>query len=67
MCSAFPSGLDSPRAFFNLDWITLTVIAMIALLGAIYFFIGRPDRGVAHHLHDELEASGAERMAQQAP
>jgi hypothetical protein len=60
---AFPSGLDSPRAFFNLDWITLSVIAIIALLGAAYFVIGRPDRGVARHVHDELEATGAERSA----
>jgi amino acid transporter len=59
---AFPSGLDSPRAFFNLDWITLTVIAIIALLGAVYFLIGRPDRGVARHMHDDLEASSAERV-----
>jgi hypothetical protein len=60
---AFPSGLDSPRAFFNLDWITITVVAIIAALGALYFVIGRPDRGVARHLHDELEATGAERLS----
>jgi amino acid transporter len=59
---AFPSGLDSPRAFFNLDWITLTVIVVIALIGALYFVIGRPDRGVSRHVHDELEATGAERV-----
>jgi amino acid transporter len=58
---ALPTGLDSPRAFFNLDWITLTVIFVIALVGAVYFFIGRPDRGVARHVHDELEPTGAER------
>jgi amino acid transporter len=58
---AFPSGLDSPRAFFNLDWITLTVIAVIAVVGALYFVIGRPDRGVARHVHDPLEPTGAER------
>jgi amino acid transporter len=58
---AFPSGLDSPRAFFNLDWITLTVIAVIAIVGAVYFLIGRPDRGVSRHVHDEIEATGAER------
>src|SRR6059058_6184797 len=34
---AYPSGLGSPRAFFNLDWITLTVVAIIALVGAAYF------------------------------
>jgi amino acid transporter len=58
---ALPTGLDSPRAFFNLDWITLTVMFVIAVVGAIYFVIGRPDRGVARHVHDELEATGAER------
>jgi hypothetical protein len=58
---AFPSGLDSPRAFFNLDWITLTVIVVIAVVGALYFVIGRPDRGVARHVHDTLEPTGAER------
>jgi hypothetical protein len=31
------------------------------VVGAIYFVIARPDRGVGHHLHDELEASAAER------
>jgi amino acid transporter len=58
---ALPTGLDSPRAFFNLDWITLTVMFVIAVVGAIYFVIGRPDRGVARHVHDELEPTGAER------
>ena len=50
-----------PRAFFNLDWITLTVIAVIAAIGAIYFVIARPDRGVAKHTHDDMELTGAER------
>ncbi len=58
---ALPTGLDSPRAFFNLDWITLTVMVVIAVVGAVFFLIRRPDRGVAHHLHDELEPTGAER------
>src|SRR3954454_14235147 len=56
-----PTGLASPRAFFNLDWITLLVMFVIAAVGAIYFFIARPDRGLRHHLHDELEPSGSER------
>ena len=56
-----PTGLSSPRAFFNLDWITLLVMFVIAVIGAAYFFAVRPDRGVRHHLHDELEPSGAER------
>ncbi len=58
---ALPTGLDSPRAFFNLDWITLTVMFVIAVVGAVFFLIRRPDRGVAHHVHDELEPTGAER------
>ncbi|HEU4974003.1 MAG TPA: amino acid permease [Baekduia sp.] len=60
---AFPSGLSSPRAYFNLDWITLSVIVVIAVVGLVYFLISRPDRGVGRHLHDELEATGAERHA----
>ena len=56
-----PTGLTSPRAYFNIDWITLVVIVVIAVVGAIYFLIGRPDRKVGGHLHDELEPTGAER------
>jgi len=35
-------------------------MVVIAAIGAIYFFIGRPDRMVSRHVHDELEATGAE-------
>jgi amino acid transporter len=56
-----PTGLSSPRAYFNLDWITLLVIVIIAVVGAALFLIGRPDRKVSGHLHDELEPTGAER------
>jgi amino acid transporter len=57
-----PTGLDSPRAYFNTDWITLLVMFVIAVVGALYFFVARPDRGIGHHVHDEQEASGAERQ-----
>ena len=57
-----PTGLTSGRGLFNYDWITLFVMAIITLVGAIYFVIARPDRKVASHLHDELEATGAERQ-----
>jgi amino acid transporter len=60
-----PTGLSSPRAYFNLDWITLTVMVVIALVGAIYFVIGRPDRGVAGHMRDQREATEPERLAHQ--
>jgi amino acid transporter len=56
-----PTGLDSARAYFNLDWITLVVMFVIAVVGALFFAVARPDRGVGHHLHDELEGSAAER------
>ena len=56
-----PTGLTSPRAYFNIDWITLLVIFIIAVVGAVFFFIARPDRKVGRHLHDELEPTGAER------
>jgi amino acid transporter len=56
-----PTGLASPRGFFNLDWITLTVMVVIIAVGAVYFFVARPDRGVRTHVHDAAEPTGAER------
>jgi amino acid transporter len=56
-----PSGLTSPRAVFNYDWITLVVMFVIAIVGAAYFFIARPDRAVRQHVHDERERTGSGR------
>src|SRR3954449_9164566 len=56
-----PSGLSSGRGVFNLDWITLLVMVIIAAVGALYFVIARPDRKVSGHMHDALEPTGAER------
>jgi len=56
-----PTGLTSARGLFNYDWITLFVMVIIAVVGAVYFLIARPDRKVAAHVHDELEPTGAER------
>ena len=56
-----PTGLSSGRALFNLDWITLLVMVIIAVVGALYFIVARPDRKLATHLHDTLEPTGAER------
>jgi amino acid transporter len=61
-----PTGLTSGRGLFNYDWLTLVVMVIIAVVGAIYFFIARPDRNVGRHLHDPLEPSGAE-MPSAAP
>ena len=57
-----PTGLTSGRGLFNLDWITLLVMFIIAVVGAAYFLIARPDRKVGRHLHDPLEPTGAERV-----
>jgi amino acid transporter len=56
-----PTGLTSPRAYFNIDWITLVVMFVIAVVGAAYFVSARPDRGVRHHVRDDLEPTGPER------
>jgi len=58
-----PTGLTSGRGLFNLDWITLLVMVVIAVIGALYFVFARPDRNLQEHLHDALEPTGAERHA----
>ncbi len=38
-----PSGITSPRAvLFNYDWITLVVVVVIIVIGAVYYVLGRP-------------------------
>ncbi|GAB3778974.1 APC family permease [Nocardioides ungokensis] len=56
-----PTGLTSPRGYFNLDWITLVVMVIVAVVGVIVFLLGRPDREIGTHVHDEAEPTGAER------
>ena len=57
-----PTGLSSPRgSLFNFDWITLDVVLLILVVGAVYFFTARPDRRLAEHLRDQMEPTGAER------
>jgi amino acid transporter len=46
----YPSGLSSARAFVNIDWITLFIIFLIAVVGGAYLLLGRPDRNVARRL-----------------
>jgi amino acid transporter len=64
---AVPSGINSPRALFNYDWITLAVMAVIGLLGLLVFVLVRPWRTISAHLHDELEPTGAERSEHSDP
>ncbi len=42
-----PSGITSPRgALFNYDWITILVVAIIVVIGAIYVVIAHPARRI---------------------
>jgi amino acid transporter len=61
----FPSGLSSGRALFNLDWITLAVIAAIAVVGAVVYGIARPQRELARHAVDLSAKVPAQPAAQQ--
>jgi amino acid transporter len=56
-----PTGLSSPRAYFNLDWITLVVMIIVAVVGAAFFWLSRGGRAIGTHLHDEMEPTSAER------
>jgi len=47
-----PSGLSSARAYFNLDWITLLVMAIVAVVGAIVFFATNQGRDIDAHMID---------------
>ena len=38
-------------------------MVIITVVGAVYFVIARPDKRIAGQLHDELEATPAERSA----
>ena len=46
----WPSSLASGRgALFNYGWVTLLVMAVIVILGALYEVLARPDRKIAQH------------------
>ncbi|MGH3237402.1 MAG: amino acid permease, partial [Streptosporangiaceae bacterium] len=54
-----PTGLSSARAYFNLDWITLLVMAIVALAGVIVFFAAHRGREIDAHLTDTLAPAEA--------
>jgi amino acid transporter len=56
-----PTGLSSPRGYFNLDWITLLVMAVVTVVGVIFFLIAHRGKAIDQHLHDSAEPSAAER------
>lgn len=52
-----PTGVDSPKGLlFNYDWMTLVVIAVILLVGAVYYLIARPGLRIARSAEDRSAA-----------
>jgi uncharacterized membrane protein len=57
-----PTGLSSPRAYFNLDWITLLVMFVVFVVGLIFFLAARGGRSLGEHLRDDAgQPEGAQR------
>jgi cbb3-type cytochrome oxidase subunit 3 len=54
-----PTGLTSPRGYFNLDWITLVVMIIVFIAGAILFALSRGGREIDAHLRDDAEKPAA--------
>jgi amino acid transporter len=48
-----PTGITSPKGvLFNYDWMTLLVIAVIVVIGAVYTVVARPARRLGVTRHD---------------
>jgi amino acid transporter len=52
-----PSGLTSGRALFNIDWITLVVMVVIAVVGAVVYAIAKPTAEIAQHTSEPASAA----------
>src|SRR5690349_15224921 len=63
----FPSGLSSGRAYFNLDWITLLVMAIITVVGIIVSLIAHRGREIGKHLTDTAAAPAQPAPAEPQP
>jgi amino acid transporter len=49
-----PTGLTSPRgALFNLDWVTLVVMVLIAIVGLIVYLLAQPSKHEQHALQKD--------------
>ena len=55
-----PTGLNSARAYFNEDWITLMVMVAVALIGVIVFFAAGRGREIGEHMIDGDVPAAAE-------
>ena len=49
-----PTGLTSPRAYFNLDWITLVVMFIVTVVGVIFFVLAKEGKAISGHMRDEV-------------
>ena len=54
-----PTGLTSPRGYFNLDWITLVVMIIVFIVGAVLFALARGGKEIDAHLRDDAEKPAA--------
>jgi amino acid transporter len=54
-----PTGLSSPRGYFNLDWITLLVMFVVAVAGVILFLLAHGGKELAAHMRDDAETPAA--------
>jgi amino acid transporter len=50
-----PTGLTSPRGYFNLDWITLIVMIVVAIVGVVFFLVAHSGRNLDEHRRDGAE------------
>ncbi len=50
-----PTGLSSPRGYFNYDWITLVVMVVVAIVGVIIFLLARSGKEIDAHMRDDVE------------
>jgi amino acid transporter len=58
-----PTGLTSPRGYFNYDWITLVVMVVVAIVGVIIFLSARSGKEIDAHLRDDVEEAVSARDA----
>lgn len=58
-----PTGLSSPRAYFNLDWVTLLVMLVVAIAGVCFFAAARGGRSLGEHMRDDTTEGETEAKA----
>jgi amino acid transporter len=47
-----PTGPSSARAYFNLDWVTLLVMAVVTVIGVVVFLAAHRGREIGEHMID---------------